>query len=98
MEYPRYVLNSLDAIRDLTPEELQQVASSIEEEQQDALLRCLQQLNGSLGDDASKYDEKIKCEKKIVQILLRKVWRNLDKEKKKECASFFKELSNEIDK
>lgn len=88
--------DSVESVRDLTNGEILAMLPVLEEAQKEKLLACLEMLNGELSAQMGKNNEEIEAEQSIAQILLRRVWRNLEPGTKGECAVFFKEISDEI--
>lgn len=88
--------DSADAVRDLTNAEILAILPTLGDAQRERLAACLDMLNTDLSAQIAANGAEIEAEQCIAQLLLRRVWRNLEPDTKRECAEFFREISDEI--
>lgn len=89
-------LNGLDSIKSLDNDELTKLSEICTNEQKEALVILIKELNDKLMETIKSNEIKVMDEVNTNIILLKRVWRGLDKEQKKECAVFFSELEKKL--
>ena len=89
-------LTSVDCIKDLTNEEIASISMLMSDDQKILLLKYIEELNKMKIATISEYNNKITNETEINNIFLNRVWRNLQKDSKKDCAIFFKDIYDDI--
>lgn len=91
-------LESPENIAGLRSEEILVLLTKVDEDQACVLLEGLEDANIALMDEIERNKDKIAMETEICQILLKKMWRHVAQGSKKEYASTFKSISDEINK
>lgn len=89
-------LETLESIQDLTSKETRRILECCSDEEKSRVLEFVEQMNQRHAAQIKQNEAKIELEVQISQIFLKKCWRNLSKEEKPGCATFFREIHDKI--
>lgn len=90
------IIDLEDAAKSLNTEELCELIAECDATQKEKLCEHLSVANNAFSADNENLKSQIQKMQITNEILLKKVWRVLSKENKKELALFFKNLSEEF--
>lgn len=92
-----YRIESNESLQGITNEELLHILPELDVEQRLQLAKRLRVHNENLKSRIVGNNQSIDTEKAIIHILLRRAWRGLDADSKKENAHFFKALNDQVE-
>lgn len=96
MERPPRVTDPEKLCR-LTAEDVRRLMEFYTEEEKEGLVAPLIESNGSLRTRIAENEEKIRREREVNRMFLRKMWGVLTGDEKREGVEFFKEIESLID-